>query len=243
VWRVLADPAYAPGYPHHWGLYGLTEPVYANGSFDDVLRMNAGTGQAAKWWWMIETYRYPQMLGLFVCGLLLGRSGALHDPARLRSLALRAVAAGAAGMVIVLLVQRGIDALHLQGLRHRVVAELAAMYGNVAQAAVWVGAFVLLYAAPRAQPVLRKLVPYGRMSLTGYVTQAVIGVPFFYGFGLGMYRYMGPFMALGFGVAVFILQCALARWWLDRYAYGPLEWLWRAATLRTLQVPLRRVMA
>jgi uncharacterized protein len=242
VLRVLADPAYVPGFPHHWALYRLTDPVYANGSFADVLRFNAWTGQAAKAWWMIETYRYPQMLGLFVCGLLLGRSGALRDPARLRRLALRAVAAGAAGMVLVLLAQRGIDSLGLQGRRHQLVAELAGMYGNVAQAAVWVGAFVLLYAARRVQPVLRKLVPYGRMSLTCYVTQAVVGVPFFYGFGLGMYRYVGPFMALGFGCALFVLQCALARWWLARYAYGPLEWLWRAATLRTLQVPLRRVI-
>jgi hypothetical protein len=77
----------------------------------------------------------------------------------------------------VLLAQLGIDTLGLQGRRHQLVAELAGMYGNVAQAAVWVGAFVLLRAARRVQPVLRKLVPYGLMSC-----------------------------------AVFVLQCAFARW-------------------------------
>jgi uncharacterized protein len=46
-------------------------------------------------------------------------------------------------------------------------------------------------------------------------------------------------MALGFGIGVFALQVAFARWWLARHAYGPLEWVWRAATLRTLRVPLR----
>jgi uncharacterized protein len=78
------------------------------------------------------------------------------------------------------------------------------------------------------------------MSLTCYVTQAVIGVPFYYGFGLGMYRYVGPFYSLFFAVVAFTLQCAFAHWWLERFSYGPLEWLWRAATLRSIDVPMRR---
>jgi uncharacterized protein len=239
VLRVLADPAYQPGLPRHWGLYAQTVPVFSEGSLVDVLRLNASTGQAAKWWWVIENARWPQMLGLFVCGLLIGRSGVLYDPARLRRLALRALLAGLAGGLLVWLARHGIDALGLKDRRHQVVADLAGMLGNLAQMAVWAGGFVLLYGLARARRALSVLVPYGRMSLTCYVTQALLGVPFFYGFGLGMYRHAGPLMALGFGAGVFALQCAFARWWLARHAHGPLEWLWRAATLRTLRVPLR----
>lgn len=239
VLRVLADPAYQPGVPRHWDLYAQTVPVFSQGSFADVLRLNASTGQAAKWWWVIENSRWPQMLGLFVCGLLVGRSGVLHDPSRLRRLALRALVAGLTGWLLVWLARRGIDALGLTGRRHQVVADLAGMLGNLAQMAVWAGGFVLLYGLARARRVLALLAPYGRMSLTCYVTQAFVGVPFFYGFGLGMYRHAGPLMALGFGIGVFALQVAFARWWLARHAYGPLEWVWRAATLRTLRVPLR----
>src|SRR5687767_5778812 len=65
VLRVVADPAYQPGLPRHWSLYGQTVPVFSQGSFNDVLRLNASTGQAAKWWWVIENSRWPQMLGLF----------------------------------------------------------------------------------------------------------------------------------------------------------------------------------
>lgn len=241
VVRVLTDPAYEPAYPRHWALYGQTTPVFSNGSFADVLALNSWTGQAAKWWWVLDTWRWPQMLGLFVCGLLVGRSGVLHDPARLRRLAWQALAVGIAGTLLMWFVRHGVDTLGLQGLRHMVVTNLVKMLGNLAQMAIWAGGFVLLYGWARAGRVLALLAPYGRMSLTGYVTQAVIGVPFFYGFGLAMYRHVGPFMALGFGIGVFLLQLAFARWWLARYAYGPLEWLWRAATLRTLRVPLRRV--
>jgi uncharacterized protein len=71
----------------------------------------------------------------------------------------------------------------------------------------------------------------------------MFGVPFFYGFGLGMYREVGPFFALLFALVVFAVQCALAHAWLRRYSYGPLEWVWRAATLRSLRVPMKRAPA
>lgn len=151
VLHVVADAAYNPGIPHHWTLYALTDPVFAHGSFGDVVRMNAGTGQGAKWWWLVETYRYPQMLGLFVCGLLLGRSGVLRDPLRLRRHAWRALVASIAGFALVLLAHRGIDALRLKDRRNQVVYELANMYGNLAQMAIWAGAFVLLYGSERAR--------------------------------------------------------------------------------------------
>jgi uncharacterized protein len=214
--------------------------VFSIGSFGDVLRLNAWTGQSAKWWWVIETYRYPQMLGLFVCGLLLGRSGAIQDPPRLRRFAQRALVLGVAGIGLMLLVRSQVDALGLQGTRQFAVGGLVNAYTSLAQTAVWAGGFVLLYQWAAMGARLRFFVPYGRMSLTCYVTQAVVGVPFFYGFGLGMYRQVGPFYALFFALAVFALQCALAHAWLKRYSYGPLEWVWRAATLRSLQVPMRR---
>jgi len=240
VLLVLMDPAYMPPPPNFWNLYGQTGPVFAGGSFLDLIRLNVWTGQAAKWWWTIETYRYPQMLGLFVCGLLLGRSGIVHDAHRLRRLALRALVLGVAGFVLVALARRGIGAWGLTGMRHVIVDDLASAYANLAQTAIWAGGFVLLYLSPVTSAALRVFVPCGRMSLTCYVMQALIGVPFFYGFGLGMYRFVGPAPALLFGLAVFVVQCVFARAWLERFAYGPLEWLWRAATLRSLAVPMRR---
>jgi len=240
VLHVLADPAFEPAQPRHWALYALTDPVFATGGLADVIRMNASTGQAAKWWWMVETFRYPQMLGLFVCGLLIGRSGVLLDTSGLRRLAVHALVAGAAGVALVWLAHRSVTSLGLTGMRGRALDELLNMYGNLAQMAIWAGAFVLLYQWARARTVLRVFAPYGRMSLTCYTTQALFGVPFFYGFGLGMYRKLGSFHALFFGLGVFALQCAFAHWWLKRFSYGPLEWLWRAATLRTVAVPMRR---
>jgi uncharacterized protein len=243
VWRVWTDPAFEPTPLRTWALYSQTDPVYATGSLADVIRINTWTGQAAKWWWVIETYRYPQMLGLFVCGLLMGRSGVLHDAPRLRRLAWRALAAGAAGFALMWLARRGAATLELAGMRRYAVDELLDTFTNLAQTAIWAGGFVLLYQAARARAVLGVFVPYGRMSLSGYTSQALFGVPFFYGFGLGMYRVVGPFYAVFFGLAVFVVQCTFAHWWMKRFRYGPLEWVWRAATLRTTAIPMRRADA
>jgi uncharacterized protein len=73
-----------------------------------------------------------------------------------------------------------------------------------------------------------------------YISQAVLCVPMYYGFGLGLYATIGQPRALLLGIVMFSLQLAFARWWLQRYHYGPLEWVWRSATYLTWNVPLRR---
>jgi uncharacterized protein len=62
-------------------------------------------------------------------------------------------------------------------------------------------------------------------------------VPFFYGYGLGMHDKISQLNALLLGMAFFTLQVVFAHCWLKRFHYGPLEWLWRAATYLTTDVP------
>jgi uncharacterized protein len=117
---------------------------------------------------------------------------------------------------------------------------LVSSYCSLAQLAVWAGVFVLLYQWAKAKAVLRMLAPYGRMSLTGYVTQGLVGVPLFYGYGLALHRYMGPFYSVLLGAALFAVQCTCAHLWLKRFLYGPLEWLWRSCTFLTFATPMRK---
>jgi uncharacterized protein len=100
--------------------------------------------------------------------------------------------------------------------------------------------FIAFYLKPLGQKVLNQLAPVGRMSLTIYVSQSLCGVPFFYGYGLHMYDKLSQAQALAIGVAFFTLQVLFAHWWLKRFHYGPLEWVWRAATYLTVKVPFKR---
>jgi uncharacterized protein len=77
---------------------------------------------------------------------------------------------------------------------------------------------------------LLRLAPAGRMALTHYLAQTVFGLAVFYGIGLGMMGRIGPVWWPLIVVAVLAVQVAFSRWWLARYAFGPMEWIWRQAT-------------
>ena len=92
-------------------------------------------------------------------------------------------------------------------------------------------AFVILYNIPAIGKVLDVLAPYGRMGLTNYVSQSIIGACLFAMWGLG-----STFGAWGYaelmivGLGLYISQIIISTIWLRYFKYGPLEWLWRSAT-------------
>ena len=77
---------------------------------------------------------------------------------------------------------------------------------------------------------LRHLAPLGRMALTNYLLQSLIANLLFYGYGLGLARRVSPSVALLIVFAILAGQLLMSGWWLRRYRFGPVEWLWRALT-------------
>jgi uncharacterized protein len=91
---------------------------------------------------------------------------------------------------------------------------------------------ILLFHSARFRRLALVFAPVGRMALTNYLTQGVF-------IGVMLYGYYGAFalvgqvepkhvLALCFGF--FALQTLFSHWWLGRYRFGPMEWLWRALT-------------
>lgn len=79
----------------------------------------------------------------------------------------------------------------------------------------------------------------GQMALTNYIGASVVSTLFFSGYGLGYWGQVSRLGQMGFVLAVFGLQLVFSRWWLSKFRYGPLEWLWRGATYWCVP-PLRR---
>jgi len=79
-------------------------------------------------------------------------------------------------------------------------------------------------------PALAPFASLGRMALTNYLMQSVIFSLVFYGYGLGLFGQMGTGAAAALGVAVYTGQLAFSRWWLGRWRFGPMEWIWRSLT-------------
>ena len=106
-----------------------------------------------------------------------------------------------------------------------------AMLGNLPACLGYVAMVVLMLHSNSPFAKIRVLAPFGRMALTNYLTQSLICSLYFYGYGLGHWG-MARAWQVVFVAVVLALQIVFSHWWLARYRFGPMEWLWRGFTYR-----------
>ncbi len=87
--------------------------------------------------------------------------------------------------------------------------------------------------------VLSPLKYAGRMALTNYIMQSVIGLFLFSSIGLKLYESLSPAQTFLTAITVFIIQVLLSKIWLTYFRYGPLEWVWRCFTYKEV-LPIRK---
>ena len=131
-------------------------------------------------------------------------------------------------------------------LRHGFALEKAMFQGElfnyVGSIGVFLGYVALLMLAVRNgwfTGLQKRLAATGRMALTNYITQSLICGCIFYGHGLGLFERVGAPGRIGIVFGVWLLQLLWSPWWLKRFRFGPLEWLWRSATYMKPQ-PMKR---
>lgn len=92
-------------------------------------------------------------------------------------------------------------------------------------------AFIVLYQMKGIGKALNILAPYGRMGLTNYVSQSIIGACLFamWAFGATFGAWHSAEILL-LGLGVYAVQVIVCKVWLTYFQYGPLEWLWRSLT-------------
>ncbi len=86
---------------------------------------------------------------------------------------------------------------------------------------------------------LKPLEWVGKMALTNYLLQSIISTLLFYHYGLGLYGDIEVTTGILLLIGIFLVQIVLSRWWLLKFRYGPIEWIWRMGTYRT-RFPLKR---
>ena len=185
-----------------------------------------------RWADLFVTMRFPKVLGMFVLGLWAVRHGLALNPDAHRATLVR---------------WRGL------GLSIGLPANLAGAWifsqwpylppsimGLVGVACQAIG-FPLLaigYAATIALLVVdgRRWVsafaPVGKMALTNYLMHSVVCIVLSYGFGFGLWWRVGTSTAMAIALAIIAVQIPLSAWWLRRYEFGPMEWVWRRLTYR-----------
>lgn len=96
----------------------------------------------------------------------------------------------------------------------------------VSYAALMIG----LSSLNKAQKLLEPFAAAGRMSLTNYLLQSVIGTFIFYHYGLGLYGQIKLSTGVWLAIAIFAGQVIFSQFWLSKFKRGPMEALWRKAS-------------
>lgn len=189
---------------------------------------------------------FPFVLGRVLIGVAIGRSGVLVDVAAHRAF-WRALLVGgmAVGLPLTLFViarDAGMwsDAIAWRSEPWRTISGAIRATGSIALASAWMAAFALLFQNLQWRKRLAGFAAVGRMALTNYLAQTLCGLLLFYGAGLGLGPRFGLPGVLIATIAIFTTQWVISAWWLARFRYGPVEWIWRCLTyVRAL--PLRRM--
>lgn len=215
------------------------ERIFTKGSYFEavVFRAREFPGKAAG-----DAGFATVLIGMFLIGVWFVRSGVMENTGAhlplFRKLAWYAlplgIGLGLAGSMIAISHVPGDDRDGFQ------FARGLATLGNLPACLGYMGLVVLMLHSKSVFAKIRVLAPAGRMALTNYLTESLISTFIFYGYGLGHWGLSRAWQVVY--VAVFFsLQVAFSHWWLARYRYGPLEWVWRAFTYR--QIPAMRLQS
>jgi hypothetical protein len=179
------------------------------------------------------------LIGMFLLGVWFVRSGVMADTAAhlpfFRKLAVYGLPIGIGlGLISSLVAMSHTPGDQRDG---ALIARGLSTIGNLPACLGYVGMVVLMLHSG-AFSRIKVLAPLGRMALTNYLAQSLVCAIYFFGYAMGHWG-MPRAQQLLFVLVVYVAQIAFSHWWLSRYRYGPMEWLWRGFTY--WQVPQLRL--
>ena len=209
--------------------------IYSRGTYAEIIRLRASELPGD----MTPDTDDAYVLAIFLLGLYAGRRRILHDiPAHL---------------TLIRRVQRWGLVIGIAG--NAAFAVGGSFNPSPASVTQNVGRMCLVFAAPamtgfyastivlltQGQTWRRRLAPLaavGRMALSNYLLQSLICTTIFYSYGLALFGKVRPSLGLLLTISIFLVQIPLSVWWLRRFQFGPIEWLWRSLTYGQRQ-PMR----
>lgn len=214
--------------------------IYGEGSWIEIQKQRVEDAFVHNW--AYAPLMIPQLLGLFLFGVLAWRKR-LFTPSpeslpRYRTAMILGFTIGITGNAIATiaawyspepLFPPTVDVLPIF-----LVRELT----NPALSLGYILLVILLCQNDRWRKRLRRAGAVGRTALTNYLLQSVLATLIFYSYGFGLYG-MGPATLLIPTVLIFAFQLWISPLWIERWRFGPVEWLWRSITYGRIQ-PMSR---
>ena len=112
-------------------------------------------------------------------------------------------------------------------------------WGSVLIALGWIGWILRIWKTGASPGLVSRLAAVGRMAFTCYIAETLLCTTLFYGHGLGLFGRVDRLGQVLVTVSIWLLLLLSARPWLERFRFGPLEWLWRTLTYGRVEPIMR----
>lgn len=208
---------------------GRWQEIFFNESFSTNLQHNLSEQLRFKFSFQFGEYgRGYITMGFFILGLLAGRTRLFEQLEKYKNQRYRLAWFALAAVILLYIIKPILPTGSANSLSAWLVIPLDNLI-NLLSAYLWLTVIVIFYSKINIQKKLSKLESYGRMGLTNYMVQSILGVFIFYGYGLGLHD-LGIFLSIMICLGYTIIQIQLSHIWLQKFRYGPIEWLWRSGT-------------
>ena len=225
----LFDPSYTLPDLGVDAMYQEVAEYTKAGNFWNFIAGNVTLGQKASLFCAIGAGRFLQTAGLFLMGLYIGRKELFvttdsHLRFWIKTLIVAAICFAPLYSLKELIMQSESDIVK------QTVGTAFDMWQKFAFTFVLVASFVILYQKEKFRKAVTNLRFYGKMSLTNYISQSIMGAIIYFPFGFYLAPYCGYTVSLIIGIVLFLLQVRFCKWWLSKHKQGPLESVWHKWT-------------
>ena len=200
-------------------IYNKTIALHEHGTFWENAVNNLRYGFELNLRFNIFSGRLTQLLCLFILGMQLGRQRLFYNEGK--NLQIWHIILCISATLVIALSFVDFGALEMW---------LKPIYSLFILLMIVSGVVSAWYAFKGVRSVLHHLCIFGRMSLTNYLLQSIIGSFIFSGYGLECYRLVGITYAVLIGLGMVICQYLFCRYWFSTHPRGPLEGVWRKLT-------------
>ncbi|MGY6523088.1 MAG: DUF418 domain-containing protein [Mongoliitalea sp.] len=203
--------------------------VYYSGSYGEVIQMNI-----EQWLFLLSgiVVFYPTCMVMFLLGLLIGRSGFFANTgaymAQIKKAFWLSLPFGVLLNLVLLLSLANATPGALD--YWAFVGRTAGILGGIIMMCTYVSGFILMYNRGNFQKLFSGFSAVGRMALTNYISHSVIALFLFRSVGFGLYGQLEVWQGILLVFVIFGSQILFSQWWLSKYRFGQLEWLWRLLT-------------
>ncbi len=217
--------------PVSWSYFGkMGEYLSSGNSLIDAWIGNLTNGRVAVFIWTWETGRVFQTLSLFLFGMLAGRMSLFVISESSLKFWRRTLIIAAVTFIPLFIIKNNLNNWIVSEAIRRPLVTIETSWSNMAFMLVLVSGFVLLFKTISGHRALNIFSYMGRMSLSNYMIQSILGSFIYFGFGLGLYQYTGATYSVLIGIVLAVLQGFFSYWWFKHHTMGPLENIWHKLT-------------